>query len=46
MKKIKEALSASDEQLNTMRESAFKTVSEFNKEHTWKQVKSFLEETI
>jgi len=46
MTKIKEALSASDEQLNTMRENAFKAVSEFNKEHTWKQVKSFLEETI
>lgn len=45
MRKIKEALSAPDEQLNTMRESAFKAVSEFNKEHTWKQVKSFLEET-
>jgi glycosyltransferase involved in cell wall biosynthesis len=46
MTKIREALSASDEQLSTLRENAFKAVSKFNKQHTWKQVKSFLEETI
>ena len=42
MKKIKEALSASDEQLDTIRENAFRAVSEFNKEHTWQQIKNFL----
>jgi len=42
MKKIKEALIASDEQLDGMRENAFRTVSKFNKEHTWQQIEAFL----
>ncbi len=42
MKKIKEALSASDKQLDAMRENAFRAVSKFNKEHTWQQIKAFL----
>lgn len=44
IKKLKEALSASDEHLNTMRENAFKAVSKFNREHTWQQIKAFLKE--
>lgn len=42
LKKIKEALSASDEELNTMREVAFRAVCKFNKEHTWQQIETFL----
>ncbi len=44
MQKIREALSASDEQLNNIRENAFMAVSKFNKEHTWQQIEAFLEE--
>lgn len=44
VKKIKEALSASDEQLNTMKENAFRAVYKFNKEHTWQQIETFLSE--
>lgn len=44
IKKIKEALSASYEQLSTMRENAFRAVSKFNKENTWQQIETFLEE--
>jgi len=42
IKKIKEALSASDEELDTMRENAFKAVSKFDKKRTWRQIKVFL----
>jgi len=42
IKKIKEALSAQDEELDRIRKNAFKAVSKFNKEHTWKQIESFL----
>jgi len=42
IKKAKEALYASEEQLNVMRENAFKAISKFNKEHTWKQIRAFL----
>lgn len=42
IKKVKEALSTSDEQLNAMRENAFRAVSKFNKENTWQQIETFL----
>lgn len=42
MKKLKEALSASEGQLNAMRQNAFKAISKFNKEHTWQQIENFL----
>lgn len=42
LKKIKAALSASDEELNTIRKNAYEAVTKFNKEHTWQQIKAFL----
>ncbi len=42
MKKTKEALSASEEQLDAIRENAFRAVSKFNKERTWQQIEAFL----
>jgi hypothetical protein len=42
MKKINEALSASDEHLNRMRENALKAVSVFSRENTWSQIEAFL----
>lgn len=44
-KQIKVAITATDEQLSTVREMAFKIVSDFNKEHTWEQISNFLEVT-
>jgi len=44
IKKIKEALSASDGQLNKIKENAMKAVSRFNKKHTWQQIETFLSE--
>ena len=44
MEKIREALSASDDELHTMRENAFRAVNKFNKEHTWQQIETFLSE--
>ncbi len=40
--KIREALSAPEEQLNAMRENAFGAVSKLNKENTWRQIEAFL----
>ena len=42
IKRIREALSASDEEIDTMRENAFMAVSKFNKNNTWKQIEEFL----
>lgn len=44
VKRIKEALFASEEQLNVMGENAFKAVSKFTKENTWQQIEAFLNE--
>jgi len=44
IKKIKEALSASDEDLHTIRENAFRAAKKFSKEHTWRQVEAFIQE--
>jgi hypothetical protein len=40
--KIREALAAPEEQLNTMKENAFRAVSKLNKESTWQQIEAFL----
>jgi len=44
MKKVRDALSASDDQLNEIRGNAFRAVGRFNKEHTWQQIETFLSE--
>jgi glycosyltransferase involved in cell wall biosynthesis len=44
IKKIKEALATPQEQLNIMRDNAFKAISKFSKENTWRQITAFLKE--
>lgn len=44
IKNIQAALSASNEELDIMRGNAFRAISKFNKEHTWRQIETFLNE--
>ena len=39
-----EALSASDTQLATMRQAAIASIGKFDKEHTWRQIETFLQQ--
>lgn len=41
---IKRALSATEKQLNQVKKEAFRAISKFNKENTWKQIEKFLSE--